>query len=63
MDIASQIAALQAAHGADVPIKVTISYRLDKYDGDAPRPGESKVPFEVIEGGDDMPTVVTHPAE
>ena len=31
---------------------------LEKFDGDPPQPGEDKLPVEVIEGGDGLPTVV-----
>ena len=31
---------------------------LEKFDGDPPKPGENKLPVEVIEGGDGLPTVV-----
>lgn len=31
-------------------------WRLDKYEGDPPQPGETKLPFEYITGGDGLPT-------
>lgn len=31
-------------------------WRLDKYDGDPPQPGEHKLPIEYITGGDELPT-------
>ncbi len=33
-------------------------FRLTKYDGDPPRPGEDKAPVEIIQGGDGLPTRV-----
>lgn len=38
-----------------------VDWRLEKYDGDPPKPGEKKLPVEVIEGGDGRPTVVSYP--
>lgn len=31
-------------------------WRLDKFDGDPPGPGETKIPVEYITGGDELPT-------
>lgn len=33
-------------------------WTIAKYEGDPPRAGETKEPFEIIEGGDDIPTRV-----
>ena len=33
-------------------------WKIEKFDGDPPRAGETKQPFEVIEGGDDIDTRV-----
>jgi len=41
--------------GAEVKVQ---SFTLRKYEGDPPKLGEDKEPFEIIEGGDDRPTVV-----
>lgn len=67
----------QSTSGDATKFKVKVSYRLEKFEGDPPcgwRLGfswrfpwiayrESKIPFEVIEGGDDRPTVITHPQQ
>lgn len=29
-------------------------WQLTKYEGDPPKPGEQKEPFEIIEGGEDI---------
>lgn len=39
-------------------VKTVQRWRLVKWDGDPPAPGEAKEPIEVIEGGDDVPTRV-----
>lgn len=36
----------------------TKRWQIAKYEGDPPRAGEHKEPFEVIEGGDDIETRV-----
>lgn len=35
-------------------VKQVVRWRLEKFDGDPPKPGEKKEPIEVIEGGDDI---------
>lgn len=46
---------------ADAPkVKVHRHFRLEKFDGEPPQPGEHKDPVEIIEGGDGEPTVVTN---
>lgn len=41
------------------PVELKVKrWRLAKYDGDPPKPGEHKEPVEIIEGGDDIPTRV-----
>lgn len=47
----------------DVKLKMRVTWKLEKFDGEAPLPGEHKLPVEVIEGGDDLPTVVSYPQE
>lgn len=41
-------------------VKFREKFRLEKFNGDKV-PGDGKVPFEVIEGGDDLDTVLTRP--
>lgn len=41
-------------------VKVTGSFQLVKFDGDAPVVGELKEPAEIIEGGDDKKTEVVY---
>lgn len=36
-------------------------WKLEKFDGELPQPGENKLPVEVIEGGDGLPTVTRYP--
>jgi len=42
---------------AGVNVEVT-HFRLTKYEGDPPQPGEEKEPIEIIQGGDNLPTRV-----
>lgn len=43
------------------PVEIGVKrWRLNKYVGDPPKPGEDKEPFEIIEGGDGLPTRVVH---
>lgn len=41
-------------------VRVREKFRLEKFNGEKV-PGDGKVPFEVIEGGDDLDTVLTRP--
>jgi len=41
-------------------VKVREKFRLEKFNGEKVA-GDGKVPFEVIEGGDDLDTVLTRP--
>lgn len=47
----------------EVPeVEVTVNHwRLEKFEGDPPHDG--KLPIEVIEGGDGLPTVHSYPQE
>ena len=36
----------------------SMDWRLEKFDGEPPLPGENKLPVEIIEGGDNKPTTV-----
>lgn len=44
----------------EAAVKVTqiVRWRLEKFDGEPPQPGELKTPVEVITGGDGIPTVI-----
>lgn len=48
---------------ASAPVGTVEKWRLVKYEGDAPAPGEHKTPIEIIEGGDGQPTVRSYPAQ
>lgn len=46
-------------NGDSVTPRVTVKrWRIVKYEGDPPREGEDKEPFEIIEGGDGIGTRV-----
>ena len=51
----TQDSAHGALDGTGVDVQVT-HWRVTKYDGDPPRPDEDKVPVEIIQGGDGIPT-------
>lgn len=41
-----------------------VSWKLEKFDGDPPQPGEHKLPVEIIRGGKDRPTLrIFNPTE
>ena len=39
-----------------LPVVDKVTWRLEKFEGDPPAPGDEKRPFEIIEGGDDLLT-------
>lgn len=44
------------------PMRMDVKHwKLEKFDGDPPQPGEHKLPLEVIEGGDGLPTTHRYP--